>query len=188
MGSCEDVNLESLNDCDYVKQGFYLWINNEPVKAIDFLDKRKCVLSVEYASVLLKFFNAIISFDRHKINEVGVLLRELEKKCTPEQGWLKSIRTRVFGETREFLSKKSMIEEIEKEIILADTLLCESILVGISCDISSYIRAGLILRRAWKIYNNIFIEINEYFTDGLQLETGKNSFMVHLLCKTRKFA
>lgn len=181
MGSCEDVNLESLSDCDYVKQGFGLWVNNEPVKAIDFLDKRKCVLSVEYASVLLKFFNAIISFDRQKICEVGILLRDLEKKCTPEQGWLKSLRTRVFGETREFLSKKSMIEEIEKEIILADTLLCESILIGISCDISSYIKAALILRRAWKIYNQIFNEINEYFNDGLHLEAGKNS--LHLLCK-----
>lgn len=180
MGSCEDVNLESLSTCEYVKQGFALWINNEPVKAIDFLDKRSSVLSVEYASVLLKFFNAIISFDRHKLSEVGLLLRDLEKKCTPEQGWLKSIRTRVFGETREFLSRKSIIESLEKEIILGDCLLCQSILIGLSCDISSYIKAALILRRAWKIYNQIFNEINEYFDAGLQLEAGKNSFMLDL--------
>lgn len=184
MESCDDVNLETLSHCDYVKQGFCLWINNEPVKAIDFLEKRKDVLSVEYASVLLKFFNAIISFDRNKIAEAGTLLRELEKKCSPEQGWLKSIRSKVFGETREFLSKKSILEEIEKELILADTLLCESILIGISCDISSYIKAALILRRAWKIYNQIFNEINDYFSEGSQMETGKKCF----ICKSKAFA
>lgn len=183
MGSCEDINLETLSDCDYVKQGFCMWINNEPVNAIDFLEKRKEVLSVEYGAVLLHFFNALISFDRNKIAEASTMMRELEKKCTPEQGWFQSIRTKLFGEQRDCLPRKSILEELEREIILADTLLCSSILIGISCDVSSYIKAALILRRAWKIYNQIFKEIhdlcNQFFADGSQMETGsfiKNSF------------
>jgi hypothetical protein len=177
MESCEDLNLDSLNDCDYVKQGFCLWINNKPTQAIDFLEQRKDCLLADYGAVLLRFFNALISFDRNKMNEASVLLRELEKKCNPEQGWLKSITTKLFGEQRNYVSRKSILNELEREIILADTLLCSSILIGISCDVSSYIKAALILRRAWKIYNQIFKEIHELctqnFFDGSQTNFGK---------------
>lgn len=178
MGSIEeDLDLGTLSDCDYVKHGFCMWINNEPVKAIDFLEKRKDKLSVEYGAALLHFFNALISFDRNKIAEASLMLREIEKKCTPDQGWFKSIRTKLFGEQRDSASRKSILDELEKEIILADTLLCSSILIGISCDVSSYIKAALILRRAWKIYNQIFEEIhdlcNQYFSDGSEMEIGK---------------
>jgi Protein of unknown function (DUF3808) len=176
MESCEDLNLDSLNDCDYVKHGFCLWVNNKPEKAIDFLEKRKEHLSAEYGAVLLHFFNALISFDRNKIAEASLMLRELEKKCNPEQGWLKSIRTKLFGGQRDYMSRKSILNELEREIILADILLCSSILIGISCDVSSYIKAALILRRAWKIYSQSFKEIQElcshYFCDGSQ-DIGK---------------
>lgn len=176
MESSEDLNLESLNDCDYISQGFCTWINNEPVKAIDFLEKRKEILCVEYAAVLLKFFNALISFDRNKIANASVALREFEKKCSPDQGWLKSIRTKLFGEQRSDVSKKSILDGLEREIILADTLLCSSILIGISGDVSSYIKAALVLRKAWKIYIQVFKEIQELWEEncceGSQLELG----------------
>ena len=185
MGSCEDLDLESLNDCDYVKHGFYLWINNEPVKAIDFLEKRKDKLSVEYGAVLLHFFNAVISFDRNKIAEVAIMLRDFERKCSPvHEGWFKSIRTKLFGEARECSTRKSILEELEREIILADSLLCSSILIGISCDVSSYVKAALTLRKAWKIYNSVFNEINnlcnQYFCDDSKLEMGKHEFPLQL--------
>ena len=177
MESCEDLSLEALSDNDYVKQGFCLWINNEPLKAIEFLEKRNESLSVEYGAALLQFFNALISFDRNKIGDASLLLRELERKCTPEQGWFKSIRTKLFGEQRDFASRKSILNELEREIILADVLLCSSILIGISCDVSSYIKAALILRRVWKIYNQVFKEIHElcteYFAEGSQMDIGK---------------
>lgn len=177
MGSCENLDLETLNDCDYVKHGFCMWINNEPLKAIDFLEKRKEKLSVEYGAVLLHFFNALISFDRNKIAEASIIIRDFERKCSPDQGWIQSIRSKLFGDQRECSTRKSILEELEREIILADTLLCSSILIGISCDVSSYIKAALILRRAWKIYNTIFNEIhdlcNQYFCDGSQMEMGK---------------
>lgn len=177
--------MDTLSDCDYVKHGFSTWINNEPVKAIEILERRKEILSVEYGAVLLHFFNALISFDRSKINEASLMLRELEKKCTPEQGWLQSIRTKLFGEQRNYMTRKSILDELEREIILADTLLCSSILIGISCDVSSYIKAALILRRAWKIYNQIFKEIQDlctqHFFDESQLDLGKQTLKINIM-------
>jgi hypothetical protein len=178
MDSTEDLNLETLSDCDYVKNGFEMWINNEPLKAIDFLEKRKSILSIEYGQVLLNFFNALISFDRIKINEASQMLRELERKCNPEQGWFWSIKTKLFGEQRESATRKSTLNNLEKEIILADTLLCSSILIGISCDVSSYIKAALTIRRSWKIYDQSFKEIhelfNQYCCEGSEVDFGEN--------------
>lgn len=175
MGSCEDIDLQTLDDCDYVKHGFCIWINNEPAKAIDFLDKRKEKLSVEYVKVLLKFFNALISFDRNKITEVSTMLRDLEQKCSPEQGWFNAIRTKLFGQQRESSKRKSILEELERKIILADTLLCSSILTGISCDVSSYIKAAMTIRKSWKIYSKIFNEIQDLCKDSPQMgKIGEN--------------
>lgn len=169
-----------------------------------FLTSEKS-LCIEYGAVLLHFFNALISFDRNKINETSLMLRELEKKCTPEQGWFQSIRTKFFGEQREYSSRKSILDDLEREIILADTLLCSSILIGISCDVSSYIKAALILRRAWKIYNQSFKDIHElcnhHFHEESPIQIGQyfklfcsNSFCLenllknnYLLCRIHRF-
>lgn len=163
--SCENLDLDSLSDCEYVKHGLTIWINNEPQKAIEFLDKRRDVLSVEFGSVLLRFFNALISFDRCRIAEASSLLRALERKCSPpEQGWFRSIKSKLFGtsdQQRELTCRKSILFELEREIILADVLLCSSILIGVSCDVSSYIKSALILRRTLKIYNQTMKGINE---------------------------
>lgn len=161
--SCENL-LDSLSDCEYLKHGLTIWINNEPEKAVEFLEKRKNILSIEYGSVLLRFFNALISFDRCRIAEVSSLLRSLERKCSPpEQGWFRSIKSKLFGtsEQRELTCRKSILFELEREIILADVLLCSSILIGVSCDVSSYIKSALILRRTLKIYNQTMKGINE---------------------------
>lgn len=187
--SCETLDLDSLSDCEYVKHGLTIWINNEPQKAIDFLDKRGDVLSVEFASVLLRFFNALISFDRCRIAEASSLLRSLERKCTPrEQGWFRSIKSKLFGvdHQRELTCRKSILFELEREIILADVLLCSSILIGVSCDVSSYIKSALILRRTLKIYNQTMKQINElcnqYFDKSdttLRTMKGKKNNMRH---------
>lgn len=176
----EDLQEDApLNDCEYVKQGFRLWICNEPTQAIDFLNKRKdSSLNVDYARSLLHVFNALISFDRNKIAEASLLMKDLERKCTPDQGWLKSIKTKLFGDSQP-TTRKFILSSIEKEIILGDSLLCSAILVGIPCDVASILKSALILRRAWKIYHSTFKEIhnlcNQFFDGSSPIELGKNT-------------
>lgn len=161
--SCENLDLESLCDLDYVKHGLSLYLNNEQLLAIEFLERRKeKSLVIDYAACLLRVFNSLITLDKNKISETTLLLRDLERRCIAEQpGWIKSIKT-LFRSSRGLVThRKSIIDDIERDIILADVLLCSSVLAIVEFDVSNYIKAALTLRRAHKIYCHTMRKIHE---------------------------
>jgi hypothetical protein len=41
--------------------------------------------------------NALMTFEDDKLQEAVQLLRDMERECAGDIGWLKSMRTRVFG-------------------------------------------------------------------------------------------
>ena len=81
---------------------------------------------------ILYLQNAIISWETNKIEEAQKLLRDLEKHCTTDNGWLKSMRVKLFGSSQ---PAKTLAESLEEQIILADSQLCTSILTGLTQDI-----------------------------------------------------
>jgi hypothetical protein len=161
--SCENLDFENLSDLEFVKSGINFYLNNNDKNyAIAFLEQRKAKsLIIDYAVCLLHVANALISFeDKNKIREANVLLRELERKCISDQpGWLRSITTTFFRQQRTL--KKSIIEGIERDIILADVNLFSAVLSIIEFDVSNYIKAALTLRRAYKIYHQTMKKIHE---------------------------
>lgn len=68
-------------------------------------------------------------------------MRDLEKHCTNDNGWLKSVRVKLFGSNQ---PAKTLAESLEEQIILADSQLCTSILTGLTQDIG-----GLVLNFLW---------------------------------------
>lgn len=160
---CENLDFENLSDLEFAKNGLSLYLNNEPLQAITFLEKRReSSLIIDYVSCLLQVFNALISFDKIKIAETSTLLKELERKCLAEQpGWFKSIKTLFRNQRALFTRKKSIILDLERDIILADVLLCSAVLSIVEFDVSNYIKAALTLRRAHKIYHQTMKKIHE---------------------------
>lgn len=161
--SCENLDLESLCDLDYIKHGLSLYLNNEQSLAIEFLERRKeKSLVIDYSACLLRVFNSLITLEKNKIAETTLLLRDLERKCIAEQpGWIKSIKT-LFRSSRGLVAhRKSIIDDIERDIILADILLCSSVLSIVEFDVSNYIKAALTLRRAQKIYCGTMRKIHD---------------------------
>ncbi|WAR17330.1 TT39C-like protein, partial [Mya arenaria] len=53
----------------------------------------------------------------------------------------------------------SVEERIQRQVIVGDSLLYQSILVFTGQDIPSYIKGGWLLRKAWKIYEKLYKEI-----------------------------
>lgn len=51
-------------------------------------------------------------------------------------------------------------DRIQRQVIVADSLLYQSILTFTNQDIPSYIKGGWFLRRAWKIYEKLHKEVN----------------------------
>lgn len=161
--SCENLDV-SLSDLEFAKYGLSLYLNNEPVQAIELLEKRKeNSLVIDYVVCLLQVCNALISLDKNKIAETSTLLKELERKCYAEQpGWLRSIKKTLFRSQHSlYTRKKSIINDLERDIILADVMLCSAVLSIVEFDVSSYIKAALTLRRAHKMYHQTMKKINE---------------------------
>ncbi|KAG5682195.1 hypothetical protein PVAND_011563 [Polypedilum vanderplanki] len=158
--SCENLDFESLSDTEYVRECFYLYLNNEPLRAIDLLEKRKeKSLITNYGHVFIHFVSSIISFNRTKLSESSVNLKELERKCTVEQpGWLASLKSKVFRNQQRYVDWQTLLDELDREIILADTLLCATVLQILE---SNYIKSILSIRRAFKIYTQTFKQIND---------------------------
>lgn len=65
-----DENDEALSDSVFTKKGISLWINNQPKKAIELLEKRKYQLTVSHGYVLLNFVvnMSLIHFSFELIN------------------------------------------------------------------------------------------------------------------------
>lgn len=89
------------------------------------------VLKENY-EIFLKSQNSVISYETNKIEESQILLKSLEKKCAGDVGWLKSVRSKFFGQNDEPI--KSLPELLEEQIILADTQLCSAILTFLTQD------------------------------------------------------
>lgn len=106
------------------------------------------------------------------MNEAQSRLRELEKQCAGDVGWLKSVRSKLFGSSE---PRKSLTETLEEQIILADSQLCLAILVSLGQDIGGFVKGGWLLRKAWKVYQHTYQQIYQLYSEQLQSD-GDASF------------
>lgn len=99
-----------------------------------------------------------------------IMLKDLEQRCTANanSGWLNSLRTMVFGGGGGQSAKSTtLVQRLEEQIILADTQLCSAILTFLTQDISGMMRGSWLLKRAWKIYQNVYQQIYALYRDSV---------------------
>lgn len=84
----------------------------------------------------------------------------------------------------------SVEDRIQRQVIVADSLLYQAILVFTNQDIASYVKGGWYLRKAWKLYEKVHKEVLdlsekqarakiEKMTNSLPSNTNQNSVYVH---------
>ena len=54
-------------------------------------------------------------------------------------------------------------DRLQRHIVLADSILYQAVLTFINQDLSSYIKGGWLLRRAWKTYEKTYREIKDMY-------------------------
>ncbi|XP_053679653.1 tetratricopeptide repeat protein 39C-like [Anopheles nili] len=162
----DDRGVEEMQDWEYVKQSITLWLNNMPKAAEDSFKDRPSSVHIIAGRTFISFMNAVISWETEKMNEAHTRLRELEKHCAGDVGWLKSVRSKLFGSSE---PKKSLTETLEEQIILADSQLCLAILVSLGQDIGGFVKGGWLLRKAWKVYQHTYQQIYQLYSDTLDL-------------------
>lgn len=173
------VSTQKTLDYEYAREGIKLWLNNAPDLADVHFKKRLDNLQVKAAYTYMSFMvgigckiniiiiifinqylqNAVISCELDQMEEITLLLKELEKQCTHEGAWVRSFRT-FFSKQEE---EKSLDAYLEEQIILADVHLCSAIIVGLSQDISGFVKCGWLLRKAWKVYKETYNQILELY-------------------------
>lgn len=113
-----------------------------------------------------------MTFEDDKLNLALSSLHELERQCTLGSGIFMSFKNLFVTSPQTF----SYADNLETQIILADSQLCISILTFLQQDFSGYFKGGWILRKSWKLYQQLFKEIAELYekkVGKLQLP-GKN--------------
>uniref|UniRef100_A0A182UCC8 Tetratricopeptide repeat protein 39C n=1 Tax=Anopheles melas TaxID=34690 RepID=A0A182UCC8_9DIPT len=161
--------MDELQDWEYVKRGITLWLNNMPKAAEDSFKDRPSSVHIVAGHTFISFMNAVISWETEKMNEAQSRLRELEKQCAGDVGWLKSVRSKLFGSSE---PHKSLTETLEEQIILADSQLCLTILVSLGQDIGGFVKGGWLLRKAWKVYQHTYQQIYQLYSEQLQSDGG----------------
>jgi hypothetical protein len=68
----------------------------------------------------------------------------------------------------------SIDEKIQRQAIVADTLLYQAILVFTNQDIPSYIKGGWYLRKAWKIYEKLYKDVMQLQMKNAKLRQPEN--------------
>lgn len=120
-----------------------------------------------------------MSFEDEKLNIALSSLRELERRCTLGSGIFKSFKN-LFVTTQQELT---YADNLETQIILADSQLSISILTFLQQDISGYFKGGWTLRKSWKLYQQLYKEIKELYENNvgkLELPGRKLFYLQHV--------
>lgn len=113
-----------------------------------------------------------MTFEDDKLNLATAALKEMERRCATDTGWLKSMKSKVFGSE----TCLSAAEHLECQIILADSQVCLAILTFLQQDLSGYLKGGWVLRKSWKVYQHAYNEIRNLYKEIIGELPGDDSF------------
>ncbi|GAB1609947.1 tetratricopeptide repeat protein 39C-like [Argonauta hians] len=157
------ICFQSLSDeCEIAQTGIHMLLNNGFREAKLLFDSHKNYSPLMHAgSTFVLFMQALMSFEEEKIEEATKALQETEKKCDPESGVFKNLRRRFSKKKRNPEVQINSEDRMQRQIIIADSLLYQAVLTFTHQDIPSYIKGGWLLRKAWKIYEKLHHDITE---------------------------
>lgn len=173
--STESDSVLGQDESELALSGIRMLLNNGFDEAQALFDKYKNDSSLMHAGhSFVYFMTALISFEDERLAEALKKLEETEKLCETDSGIFKSFK-------RKFKSKKkkegevtiSIEDRIQRQVIVADSILYQGILVFINQDIPSYIKGGWYLRKAYKIYEKLHKEVNQLI-GNMKLKKSKS--------------
>ncbi|XP_052764413.1 tetratricopeptide repeat protein 39C-like [Mya arenaria] len=150
---------ENFDENKLARDGINMMLNNKFDDAFQLFQKYKedsPLMQGGYSFVF--FMQGLMSYEEEQMDKALKALEETEKKCEVSDGFVKSIRKKLSKKKKD-KTAVSVEERIQRQVIVGDSLLYQSILVFTGQDIPSYIKGGWLLRKAWKIYEKLYKEI-----------------------------
>uniref|UniRef100_A0AAY5EJV2 Tetratricopeptide repeat domain 39C n=1 Tax=Electrophorus electricus TaxID=8005 RepID=A0AAY5EJV2_ELEEL len=150
-----------VDDAELSLQGINMLLNNGFKESAELFHKyRNYSPLMSFGASFVSFLNAMMTFEEEKMKLACEDLHATEKLCEgTAPGVLQTIKSKIRKSVS--VSGCSWHRRIQRLIIVADCQVYLAVLFFIRQEISAYIKAGWILRKAWKMYNKCYSDINQ---------------------------
>lgn len=144
-------------------EGIKLMLNNGFKESEMLFNKFKQVSpQMSAGSSFLSFLNGLMTFEDEKLALAVSELKLTQKLCSMGDETFASIKTKFMKKANQ-KPQPTFATTLQNKIIAADCHLYLALISFIHQDISGYIKGGWILRKAWKIYEKLYEQINALY-------------------------
>ncbi|XP_064597427.1 tetratricopeptide repeat protein 39C-like [Liolophura sinensis] len=152
-GSTDSIPLD---DSDLAHQGISLLLNNKFKEAKELFETHKNGSPLMHmGSSFVAFMEGLMSFEDERLSVAMKALQETEKRCETNNGFVSSFKRKLSRKKNTTQSQLNLEDKLQRDVIIADTILYQSILTFLNQDIPSYVKGGWLLRKAYKIYDRV---------------------------------
>uniref|UniRef100_A0A8C7TEZ7 Tetratricopeptide repeat domain 39C n=1 Tax=Oncorhynchus mykiss TaxID=8022 RepID=A0A8C7TEZ7_ONCMY len=157
-----EEKAEEIDDAELAFKGINMLLNNGFKESDDLFRKyRTHSPLMSFGASFVSFLNAMMTFEEEKMQMAFDDLRATERLCESDNtGVIETIKKKIRRSVGE-RSGVAIVDRLQRQIIVADCQVYLAVLSFIKQELSSYIRGGWILRKAWKMYNKCYSDISQ---------------------------
>uniref|UniRef100_A0A8C4F4C6 Tetratricopeptide repeat domain 39C n=1 Tax=Dicentrarchus labrax TaxID=13489 RepID=A0A8C4F4C6_DICLA len=157
-----DPTEPRINDAELALKGINMLLNNGFKESDElFRTYRNYSPLMSFGASFVSFLNAMMTFEEEKMQMAFEDLKATEKLCESENtGVIETIKNKIKRSADSQRSGVAAVDRLQRQIIIADCQVYLAVLSFIKQDLSSYIKGGWILRKAWKMYNKCYSDIS----------------------------
>nr|XP_046263466.1 tetratricopeptide repeat protein 39C-like [Scatophagus argus] len=159
--SAEEEKTDRINDAELALKGINMLLNNGFKESDElFRAYRNHSPLMSFGASFVSFLNAMMTFEEEKMQMAFEDLKATERLCESENaGVIETIKNKIKRSVDSQRSGVAAVDRLQRQIIIADCQVYLAVLSFIKQELSSYIKGGWILRKAWKMYNKCYSDI-----------------------------
>ncbi|XP_024872887.1 tetratricopeptide repeat protein 39C-like isoform X2 [Temnothorax curvispinosus] len=151
---------DAMKDWKVARTGISLLLNNKTEEAEALFTEHPHSFHVKAGRCFVLFMNALMTFEEDKFQQATLLLKDMERECAGDIGWLKSMKSKVF---RAEETDKDYVNKLERQIVLADTQVFSAVSLFLQQELTGYVRGCWMLRKAWRVYQHAYTQISQLY-------------------------
>uniref|UniRef100_A0A3Q3FW92 Tetratricopeptide repeat domain 39C n=1 Tax=Labrus bergylta TaxID=56723 RepID=A0A3Q3FW92_9LABR len=153
------VKEDRINDTELALEGINMLLNNG-FKESDELFRAYRSGTLSSSDFYNDWINHPVTFCCEKMQMAFEDLKATERLCESENtGVIETIKNKIKRSMDSQRSGLAAVDRLQRQIIIADCQVYLAVLSFIKQELSSYIKGGWILRKAWKLYNKCYSDI-----------------------------
>ncbi|KAM4604593.1 tetratricopeptide repeat protein 39C-like isoform 2-T2 [Polymixia lowei] len=154
---------DTIDDAELALKGINMLLNNGFKESDElFRTYRNHSPLMSFGASFVSFLNAMMTFEEEKMQVAFEDLKATEKLCESDNtGVIETIKNKIKRSTDSQRSGVTVVDRLQRQIIIADCQVYLAVLSFIKQELSAYIKGGWILRKAWKMYNKCYSDISQ---------------------------